>query len=299
MYASTYQQPSFTYADQRGTSFSQGPPVFNARMFKVYGAILAILAAATLSLGIANVVMTRQAYCDPWMDDEPTYCSNTKEPYIWTWVASGIWAGAPIFIAGLFSMSLSADPSRWTRLFALFIFLSAIVFSPAMIILSSIEVWRGGASKWNFYKMDSDLMEGNIMVEESPYQAKFALPLVIAILGGIMFLMTGLITLTLCCCMQSLGLMLNAGPSTTVQQIYQPSPAVVSTKEVYYPPRAQITSQVDYQPTTGPYMATRYNNVLDPNNPGSMFGNFASKAFSPGGGSATNFYDGGNAVYRR
>jgi len=256
-------------------------PGMNVHMFKMYGAILSTMAAISLSLGISNVVMTSQAYCDPWMDMDPVYCSNTNEPYVWTWVASGIWASAPIFIAGLYAMCLSMDPSRWTGMFSLFIVLSAIVFSPAMIILSAIEVWRGHASKWNFYKLGDSVGEGNIMVEESPYQAKFALPLVITILGGIMFIMTGYITLSICRCMRGFGFSPVQNGGAGVQQIYQPTPAVVQ-KEMYYPPRAQMRSQVDYQPTSGPYnMATRYNSVIDTNNPGVMFGNFPSRAFSP------------------
>lgn len=270
MYSSSYQQPSASY-HASGT-------MCNPRMFKTYGAILSLIAAATLAISISNIVLTSQAYCDPWMDMAPVYCSNTNEPYVWTWVASGVWASAPIFVAGLFAMCLSNDPTRWARLFALLMFLSAIVFAPAIIILSAIEVWRGSASKWNFYQLGNQLMEGNLMVEDSPYQAKFALPLVVTILGGIMFLMTGLITLTLCCCMQSMGIYMPSEPS--VQQIYQPTPALIETKDVYCPPRTQMRTQVDYQPSTGPYLATRYNSVLEPSNPGVMFGNFPSRAFS-------------------
>jgi hypothetical protein len=279
--------------------------MFNASKFKIYGAILSLLAAATVAIGTANVVLTRQAYCDPWTGNEPTFCSNTQEPYIWTWVAPGIWASTPIFLAGLFAMCLSNDPSRWTRLFAVFIFLSCIIFSPAIIILSSIEVWRGHASTWNFYKLGNDLSEGNIMVEDSPYHTKFALPLVITILAGIMFIMTGLITFILCCCMQSIGVKLPQEPvagSSIRQSIYQPTPSVIESKEVYCPPRAMnpITTHVDYQSSTGPFMATRYNSVLNPSNPGVMFGNFPSRAFTPRGPPSNNSYDGNspNSTYR-
>jgi len=263
----------------------QQPVVFNARTFKIYGALLALMAAATLALGIANVVLTKQAYCEPWQEMAPVYCSGTKEPYIWTWVAPGIWASIPIFLAGIFAMCISNDPASWTRCFALMIFLSAIVFAPAMIVLSSMELWRGHAAMWNFYKLENELKEGNIMVEDSPYQAKFALPLVIAILGGIMFIMTGVITLILCCCMESVGIYLPqavpAAPAPVVQQIYQPAPQpVVVQKEVYYP-RPQIARNqyaVDYMPASGPNMiATRYNGAVDPYGVG--FGNFPSRSF--------------------
>jgi len=292
---------SATFPQHRESIQQDGPSMMNPRMFKMYGAILAIMAAATLSLGTANVVLTSEAYCAPWMDEDPVYCSNTGEPYVWTWVAPGVWASLPIFLAGLYAMMLGNDPSRFARIFALLIYLSAIVFAPAMLILSSIEVWRGHASTWNFYKLNDELKEGNIWVEESPYQAKFALPLVITILAGIMFLMTGLITLVLCCCMQSIGMsmsMNNDGPiAPMVKPIYQPpaQPTCASSGEVYCPPRGQLRSTVDYQPTTGPYMATRYNGC-DQNNQGVMFGNFPSRSFTPTP-PVNNFFD-SNAAYR-
>jgi hypothetical protein len=276
----------------------QQPVVFNARLFKIYGALLALLAAATLALGIANVVLTKQAYCEPWQEMAPVYCSSTKEPYIWTWVAPGIWASVPIFLAGIFAMCISNDPANWTRCFALMIFLSAIVFSPAMIVLSSMEVWRGSAANWHFYMLDSDLKEGNIMVEDSPYQAKFALPLVIAILGGVMFIMTGIITLILCCCMESVGIYLPQdvpAPAPVVQQIYQPAPAppVVVQKEVYYP-RPQIIRNhydIDYMPASGPNnIATRYSGSFDPYGVGMAYGQFPSRSFPQPRGAASDFF---------
>lgn len=273
--------------------------VFNAGMFKIYGAILALLAAATLALGIADVVLTKQAYCDPWMEGAPAYCSTNKEPYIWTWVAPGIWASVPIFLAGVFAMCISNDPANWTRCFALMIFLSAIVFSPAMIVLSAMEIWRGSASTWNFYKLDSSLMEGNIMVEDGPYQAKFAIPLVIAILGGIMFIMTGIITLILCCCMESIGIYLPQNvpvqaPAPVVQQVYQvaPQPPPVIQKEVYYP-RPQIARNqyaIDYQPFSGPNIATRYSGASDPYGVGMSYGQFPSRSFAQPRGFGSDFF---------
>lgn len=242
---------------------SRGGGYVNSSL-KCYGAILALLAAASLSLGIANVVMTKEAYCNPFTKDGPSWCSSTKEPYIWTWVASGIWGSFPIFLAGLFAMCASSNPMGWSRWFALFIVLSAVVFAPGMIVLSSIEVWRGSASEYNFYNLNDGVKQGNIQPSDgdnNPYVAKFALPLTIAILGGIEFLLAAWITLQLCCCGESLGLYLG-----------DVSPVVVTEpvgREVYYSPRPQITNQVEvYRP------ATRYNPVGN----GVMYGNFPSRA---------------------
>lgn len=269
--------------------------VFNVGMFKCFGAILALLAAATLSLGIADVVLTMQAYCTPWNTAKPVWCSTTAEPYIWTWVASGIWGSIPIFLAGIFAMCLGSNPREWTRCFALLIFLSAIVFAPAMIVLSAIEIWRGGAAQYMFYSMGSgSMMPGNILPASNPYQAKFAIPLVIAILAGIMFLMTGVVTLNLCCCMNNIGIYLDQEVVSAPAVIQAPAPPRIVTNQVYYPPRPQIRQnfgQINYQGGDDdddfePYgrypgfMPTRYNGVANAFGSSAMYGNFGGN-FAP------------------
>jgi len=256
------------------------PAGFNHGCFKMFGAILALLAAATLSLGIADVVLTMQAYCSPWTTTSPVWCSMTAEPYIWTWVASGIWASIPIFFAGLCSMCLSSNPASWTRLFALLIFLSAIVFAPAMLVLTSVELWRGGSSIYTFYSTNtSSITAGSIMpTGANPYQAKFAIPLVIAILAGIMLLMTAAVTINFCCCMESMGLSMDTAPVVVEQ----------APVREYYPPRPHMRPQVmDYGDSgipfggfSAPNMPTRYNSVPNPYGSGVMYGNFPGN-FAP------------------
>jgi hypothetical protein len=255
----------------------------------MYGTILALFGAASLSLGIANVVLTKEAYCNPWMEDANTWCSSTKEPYIWTWVAPGIWGSVPIFLAGLFGMCLSSHPQGWSRMFALFVFVSAIVFAPGMTVLSSIECWRGSASEYNFYMHHDGVKQGNIWTpdHDDPYQAKFALPLVIAILGGIEFLMTALVTLQFCCCGETLGIymdsevnVISAGP-----RIVPPVP--IAAQEVYYPSRPQVDvyRPAVYQPPV------RYNPV----GTGVNYGQFPSRTgFGGYIGAGINTAFGGN-----
>lgn len=271
------------------------PQVFNARAFKIYGAVLALLAAATLSLGIANVVLTKEAYCNPWEKAAPVYCSTANEPYIWTWVGSGIWASVPIFFAGIFAMCLSSNPGKWTRVWALLIFLSAIVFAPGMCVLSSIEVWRGAESEHTFYSLKDGIKAGTITPDDNPYQAKFALPLVIAILAAIMFFMTSIITLMLCCCMHNLGIYLpqeidafSGSQTTQVVQPAAPPQIYAPSREVYYPSRPQVSNFYDinvYGPASDP--APRVPPIPTRYNPGAgnvMYGNFASRAQNVGNG---------------
>lgn len=285
------------------TTQGPSPNIFNARAFKIYGAILALMAAATLSLGIADVVLTKEAYCNPWSSASPLWCSTTEEPYIWVWVASGIWASIPIFFAGIFAMCLSSNPGQWTRVFALLVFLSAIVFAPGMCVLSSIEVWRGSEAKYNFYQLKDGIQAGMIMPDDNPYLAKFAIPLVIAIMAGVMFIMTAVITLALCCCMHSLGIylpqeieMLSGGGVTQTTQVVQSAGPYVQEREVYYPSRPQIRTY-DADPYAGfaPVQASvpvRYNpqSYQGAGASNVMYGNFASRAPPTAGGFANDFF---------
>jgi len=245
--------------------YGRGPAVaaassvtFNQGCFKMWGAILALLAAVTLALGIADVIMTIQNYCTPWVSTSPVWCSSTGEPYIWTWVASGIWGSVPIFLAGVFAMCVSANPFSYTRIFALLTILSALVFAPAIIVLTSVELWRGGAAQYMFYGMSNGaLVAANILPSYNPYQAKFAIPLVIVILAGIMFLMTGIVTLNLCCCMESLGIYM-----PPVAEVAAPVRPVVAAAAPAYYPRPQVEYQSDWDPyarySAPGYIPTRF-----------------------------------------
>jgi len=261
------------------------PVYFNAGMFRIYGSILALLAAATLALGIADVVLTSLNYCSP-----PRTCSSSSEPYIWVWIASGIWGSVPIFLAGLFAMCIGRNPLSWTRIFALLVFLSAFVFAPAIVVLSAIEIWRGWSSASTFYTLTGSVGPGTIMSSNNSYQAKFGIPLAIAILGGIMFLMTAFVSMCLCCCMNCLGIYtpaeLNAmQPVPAVQPSQGPlASSTMFNNQVYYPPRPQVKATSYYSDYPAdqysrypalPYSpAVRYNNnVSNPYGSGALFGN--------------------------
>jgi hypothetical protein len=283
------------------------PVYFNSGCFRCFGALLALLAATTFALGIADVVLTMQNYCNP---TGANGCSTSAEPYIWVWVASGIWASVPIFLAGLFAMCIGRNPVAWTRIFALLCFLSAFVFAPALIVLSAVEAWRGWAAPTTFYSFSNGgLAPGTIAPATNPYQAKFGIPVAIAVLGGIMFLMTGFVTLCLCCCMQCLGIYMPEEISTIQASAAPVAPAptpqlaasTVVNKQVYYPPRPQVANPSytaqnfndDYPAdpysrfSAMPYPAVRYNSVANPFGSGAMFGN--NFPFRTGGSFARQF----------
>jgi hypothetical protein len=197
-----------------------------------FGELLALLAAATLSLSVADIILTIQYYCIN--GGEGPYCpmTNDKEPYWPIWVASGIWGSAPVFLTGLLAICSGEDhiKQRWLSFFVL---ISAIVFTPAIVILTSVEIWRGSASKYSLYSLGSGGVQPGIITPASnPYVAKFALPLVVVILGGIMHLMTFWVMCCQCFCSP-------AGAPAAEVQVIQPQ---VIKQEIYQAPRPQIVA---------------------------------------------------------
>lgn len=157
-----------------------------------FGIILSLLAAASLALGVADVVLTYQTYmvdqdCRNNGGLAPCFVNNL----VWTWVASGIWASLPIFILGIMAIRLGKrrQPTR-SSWFDLFAFISTFIFAPAMIVLSALEVFYGsGVYYWTATDGSDDL-------------AKAIIPIVIAGLGLVELLMTFIAFVQVCCCRQ-------------------------------------------------------------------------------------------------
>jgi len=201
-----------------------------------FGQVLAFLAAVTLALVVADVILTSQYYCVN--GGQGPFCQITANtwPYWPVWVAVGIWGSAPVFATGLMAMcAASGDPAKQRNLSFLLV-ISAVVFTPAIVVISAIEIWRGAAAKFSLYSLGNGVQPGTITPPNNPYQAKFAIPLAIAILGGIMHIMTAWIVCVTCCC----G---GGGGEVVVQSVPVAAPQrEVVIKQVYQPPRPQIVA---------------------------------------------------------
>jgi len=170
--------------------------------FRCYGFLLAVLAAGTIAMAVADLIVTIQFYC-VGQDYDDTYCSSTAEPYIWVWVSSGIWGGAVVFFTGLYLLCAGTTPGH--HMYSnLLILLSALVFAPAIIVLTTIEIVRGYFAQWNFYRSYGSSDEwgtGNIYTHgTNPWRAKYTIPLITDILAGLMFIVSAWLALTIWCC---------------------------------------------------------------------------------------------------
>lgn len=154
-----------------------------------YGIITSLLAAASLALGVADVVLTYQTYMvDKKCNDNQSAAPCDKNNLVWTWVAVGIWASLPIFIFGILAIRLGKRRNPWgSPWFELLAFLSAFIFAPAMVVLSAMEVSKGKSIYyWTGWWGSDDL-------------AKAIIPIVIAGLGAIECLLALIAIFYLCC----------------------------------------------------------------------------------------------------
>jgi len=244
----------------------------NAAEWFCFGRILAFLAAVTITLAVTDVILTQEFYCVN--GGEWTYCSqtNNKEPYWPVWVASGIWGSVPVFLTGLVAICAGTDQGK-TRWLSFLILVSALVFTPAIIILNAVEIWIGGSAKYSLYSLSNGVQEGTITPPTNPYEAKFALPVVVAVLGGIMHVMTFWVAICMCCCAHTSGIRLPA-TTTVVQQ-----PQVIIQQQPYQcPPPRMVAPPCDpcSRYPSLPYLPTRYNpsvyNFFPSSSPKSFYG---------------------------
>lgn len=149
-----------------------------------FGIVLSLVAAGSLALGVADVVLTYQKYVANKCSDSRCDTNNL----VFTWVAVGIWASLPVFILGIFAIRLgkysAPQRSSWFEILA---FLCTFLFAPALIALSVVEIVKGV----NIYYWKG--INGDDL-------AKAIIPIVIGFHGIIELLMSLIAFSYLCCC---------------------------------------------------------------------------------------------------
>jgi len=155
-----------------------------------YGVVLCVLSLASLALGVADVVLTYRTY----MEDKkckdsttPDYCLPAN--LVYTWVAVGIWASLPVFMFGIYCIYKGNPSSQQCGCYQLLAFSSVLIFTPAMVVISAIEVYKG---RNVYYWKAQSLPEDDLV--------KAILPIVIASLGFIQHVVSLFALSCMCCC---------------------------------------------------------------------------------------------------
>jgi hypothetical protein len=206
-----------------------------------FGIVLSLLAAASLSLGIADVVITYQTYMvSKSCKDMTTPAMCDPNNLVFTWVAVGIWSSIPVFIFGIMTIRKGSGQGSQSSWFELLAFLCAFIFTPAMIVLSAFEVYKGaGIYYWAFM---TPLTSDDLV--------KAIIPIVIAVLGLIEHFMTFIAICNICCCNTGAGAVYGTSKMT------YGAPAVMHgtyDRPVYQAaPRAQVSCQQNCRTSQGP-----------------------------------------------
>jgi hypothetical protein len=153
------------------------------------------MAAASLALGVADVVVTHQHYVKGPCTDAiaaglvSIFKVCDVNNLVFTWIGSGIWASIPVIIFGIMCIhrGRSAMSSTWFEGFA---FVSAFIFCPAMVVLSAIEVYKG--ANIYYWSPSIPLTQDDLI--------KAILPIIIAAIGFVMFIMCFIAITYQCCC---------------------------------------------------------------------------------------------------
>jgi len=159
-----------------------------------FGIILAVLASATLALGVADVVMTYQTYMVGQQCNVTAYQTKwaicDPNNLIWTWIGIAIWTSIPVFVFGILAIRKGSNPMLQNSWFELLAFVCTFIFIPAMVVISALEVYKGVNIYYWMYM--SPLKADDL--------AKAIIPIVIACLGFIQFMMCCCAFLDVCCC---------------------------------------------------------------------------------------------------
>lgn len=260
---------------------SSGMCFRNCMNWHTFGILLSLLAAASLALGVADVVITWQTYMVGWScstTNTNTYSICYPANLIWTWIASGIWCSFPVFIFGIIAIRKATNPMPKNSCFELLAFVCAVFFTTAMVVLSSIEVWKGaGIYYWPYVTP--------LRMDDMP---KAIIPIVIAVLGFVEHIMCAMALCDVCCCSSTMETYSSRPVQVMAPPVQMMAPPVMRT--------TAITTSGGCN--TCPQSKTIYNS-----SPYSMGGgpNYSSSfytASAPARPSTYNYFSGGNAAFK-
>jgi hypothetical protein len=206
--------------------------------------VLGFFAAASCALGVADVVLTYQNYmvskgCNNPPNPSPAMCNPNN--LVWTWVGVGIWASIPVFLLAISAIrSASHHDQRQHGCLEFKAAISLFIFTPAMVILSAIEAYKGaGIYYWT--------AQPPLTTDD---QAKAAIPITIACLGFVEHIMAAIAFWAACCCF-------NTGTATTtanygvMEQAYAPAP-LPAPAPVVMRSSCNTCPQTNFQPSYAP-----------------------------------------------
>lgn len=165
------------------------------RTFTMFGFMLVILAAASLAIAVANTVFTYINFedCPPVPTTAPAIIGTSMCPEDFVYISSGIWGSIPVFILGILTLRI-AKTTGLRQIYTILLLTSALLFTPAMIIINALEIAVGN-NVW--YTLSGSGIGNTAASSTTEAPIKFGLPLVIALLALVEMIITLLMLLNL------------------------------------------------------------------------------------------------------
>lgn len=147
--------------------------------YKEVSITLAVLAAITFGVALADLIYTRVVICS-----NTTACSPTTVAVILAYVGSGLWGSIFSFVAAIYGLRYVGDPYGTRQIFLTLLFLATILFIPAIVVINAAAIFMvlnetpGATTSTSLY---------NFSTPSDGYIVKFILPLIVAFLGLVQF----------------------------------------------------------------------------------------------------------------
>lgn len=207
------------------------PKRFYGQRYRFLGYTIIILALLTFAFELADVIVAANYMLKPC--NSQTVTNSFTIPWFFSWVVPGIWGSIPIFISGILSMYVKTNFGKVFQALAILAALSALFFAPAIIAINAAEI----ATFLQYCNYTSVANAGSVADEG----AKFALPIILLILGGILFLLLLYLTYLLCISYDECY-----ASETVVIKGQQPTTSVTTTTAAVVPFQPGISVPLPY-----------------------------------------------------
>jgi hypothetical protein len=165
-------------------------PEIRKCLLKLLGVNMVIFAPITIALGIADLSLYQQLFCNIM-----SMCVPLTNAGALTWVSVAIWAPLPIFANGVGAIWIANRPFAHTGWLCLLSFLNTIAFGPAIVIITALEL-----SSNKFVGAPQQFPPTLPPQYQSTYLANYGIEITITIIGGVLFLHALAVLYLNCCC---------------------------------------------------------------------------------------------------
>lgn len=170
------------------------PKRFYGCKYRCLGYIIITLAVMALAFEVADVIIAAVYKTSGWPCRGQTVVNSFAIPWFFSWVVPGIWASIPIFASGILAIKVKDNYGKTFRALAVLSTVSALFFAPSIIAINAAEL--GTFFTYCNYTSIADV--GSATPYYSTEKAKFALPIVLIVLGILLFLLLLYLTYLLC-----------------------------------------------------------------------------------------------------